>query len=395
MAKVNFYSIAEPNHLIPLMRFAENFSNRGHDVNFYRGATKIEGDLNSELAQSYPDSPSPYSEDFGDFYSDLLDNSEKNVLEYQSLMQETNPDLNVISSMDYAAAIAAESLNQVWVVIGTNPGLLEPEGSLPYTGRGLTSLGIFNKIFGYFHTKSMNKFHDRVNQLRESVGLKLVDNAFHQQMLQTPSYIALTLKVLEPGNPKFPGQVDFVGPVKIRREENANIDDWLESLLPPIIYVPLNHIPDADNHVFVSRLADGLGEKSCSVLLESRNPNWNIDLPENFKHVESFDIHSSSRKIHLMIHRGNYLAQATAMHTGLPAIIVTAGAESREIASRAEQAGIAITMDMNGLRASRIGQTMTQLLQEPMYRMMAERLKDRLHKRDVARLVVKELEERI
>jgi UDP:flavonoid glycosyltransferase YjiC (YdhE family) len=96
-----------------------------------------------------------------------------------------------------------------------------------------------------------------------------------------------------------------------------------------------------------------------------------------------------------MIHRGNYLAQATAMHTGLPAIIVTAGAESREIASRAEQTGIAITMDMNGLRASRIGQTMTQLLQEPMYRMMAERLKDRLHKRDVARLVVKELEERI
>ena len=96
-----------------------------------------------------------------------------------------------------------------------------------------------------------------------------------------------------------------------------------------------------------------------------------------------------------MIHRGNYLAQATAMHTGLPAIIVTAGAESREIASRAEQAGIAMTMDINGLRASRIGHTMTQLLQEPMYRMMAERLKDRLRKRDAVRLVVRAFEERI
>lgn len=395
MSKVNFYSIAEPNHLIPLLRFADNFSNRGHEVNFYRDATKIEGDLNSDLYKIYPDSPSPYSNDFGDFYSDLFDKSKKNVPEYQTIMRETEPDLNVISSMDYAAAISAESLNQVWVVIGTNPGLLEPEGAMPYTGRGLTSLGIFNKIFNYFHNKSMNKFHDKVNELRKSVGLKPLDNAFHQQMLRTPSYIALTLKVMEPGNPKFPGQVDFVGPVKINREENSDIDDWLESLLPPIIYVPLNYIPDQDNHVFVSRLADGLGEKSCSVLLESRNPNWNIELPENFKHVESFDIHSSSRKIHLMIHRGNYLAQATAMHTGLPAIIVTAGAESREIASRAEQSGVAITMDINGLRASRIGHTMTQLLQEPMYRMMAERLKDRLSKRDVVRLVVQEFEERI
>ena len=394
MAKINFCSIAEPNHLLPLLRFAESISSRGHDVNFYRDATKIEGDLNSDLYKNYPDSPSPYSDDFGDFYSDLLDNAEKNIPEYQTIMRDTEPDLNVISSMDYAAAVAAESLSQVWVVIGTNPGLLEPEGSVAYTGRGLKPLGIFNRVFNYLHNKSMNKFHGRVNQLRESVGLKPVEKAFYQQMLQTPSYIALTLQVMEPGTPKFPAQVDFVGPVKLKRKVNAHIDDWLESLLPPIIYVPLNHIPDSDNHVFVKRLADGLADKSCSVLLESRDPKWDFELPENFNHVENFDIHSSSRKIHLMIHRGNYLAQATAMHSGLPAIIVTAGAESREIASRSEQAGIAITMDINGLRASRIGHTMTQLLQEPMYRMMAERVKDRLRKRDAVKLVVGEFEER-
>ncbi len=396
MSHVIFCSISEPNHFLPLIPFAREFHNRGHQVEFYRDtlSSRIKVDLKNRQEIDYPEMPSPYHDKFSSFYQQLLDAAASGIPEYKSLFQDAEPDLVVIGSLNYAAAIAAEAVNIPWVVLGTNPGFLEPKGSVPYTGRGMKSLGIFTRLFRYLHEKSLKKYNEQVNELRESEDLQLIDDAFLQQMLQTPIYIALTLKQLEPGEPKFPARVDFIGPVAFQTL-HENQAEWLDNMLPPVLYVPLNNIPEDDNHIFVRRLAEGLGDKSCSVVIESRSQSWDIALPENFRQVKSFNSQIAERKVHLMIHRGNYLANASAIHSGLPSIIVTAGAESREIASRSEHAGIALSMDMNSLRSNQIGRLMTQILQEPMYRMMAERLKDRLRHFDPVKDVTSKIEERL
>ncbi|MCF7804288.1 MAG: glycosyltransferase [Candidatus Marinimicrobia bacterium] len=389
MAKIIFTNIPEPNHLFPIIPFGQEFVDRGHRVQLATGRQfrQLISQAGLDFAEIgvFEDFTVRNSPDgFEDLYDSLINITKQYVEEYLSLFRETEPDLIVTGSLDYGAAIAAENFGAPWIVLANNPGMLEPEGSLPYTGRGISGAGIKTNIIRYFHRRFLARYSEPLNQIRKKQGLDQIENPFTTQMVRADEYLALAFQSMEPGEPAFPDVVDFAGPVCWRPDGDGSDWDWINGLQSPVVLVPLNEVDTPDNHVLVKRLVEGVGDTNLSVIIESEKEFQTINWPENFVKKDRLHLDSLLPEIHLMIHRGNYLAYAQAVREGLPSIIVSSNAESRENAVRAEQAGIAKVTDIDGFRSGKIGEMISELLREPLYRMMTERLKEQLRGRGIA-----------
>lgn len=381
MAHVLFQNVPEVNHIFPTVSIIEILQSRDHEVSFASDSgvlNHLPQDLNTVEIDLYrPALMSPYQEEFEDLYKILLDSAPSIAERSLELYREIEPDCIVVGSLDYGAAIAAESSGIPWLVTGVNPGMLEVPGSLPYTGRGLDSLSLKSKVAGFFHRRMLRDLNATLNDLRESLGLAALENAFARQMLQSEKYLALTLESLEPGEPKYPAKVEFIGSIlwkeSFENDQSVQKDHWQ----PPVIVALLSRISAPDNHVLVQRLIDGLAEKECTVIIESRGEDYGVDeFPENFLIVERVDLSQLVPDVHLLIHRGNYLGYAAGIRYGIPSVAIQTGAEGRENAVRARLAGIAEVVDVDGFRAKHLDDLVTKLIGEPLYRMMAERLKE-------------------
>jgi len=339
-----------------------------------------------------PQQIDPYQEEFEDLYVHLVQIAPMIAEQYLEIFQTQRPDHIIVGGLDYGAAIAAEASRIRWSAFGTNPGMLEPNGGLPYTGRGLTSKSLKSKVAGYFHRRMMSSFAKPLNDLRESLGLSSLDNPLSQQILQASNYFALTLNSLEPGSPNFDDKVKFVGPIIWQPSEPEEERLPKKDFTPPVIVVRVSQIKAPDNHVVINRLIDGLSEKNCTVIIESRGEDYEIsDLPQNFYMRKTVELSTLVPRVHVLIHRGNYLGYAAGIKYGIPAIAIETGAEGRENAIRAKLAGIAENMDVDGFRAKHLNDLITKLISEPLYRMMAERLKEELRNQDSAKMVAEML----
>jgi len=396
MAHFLFANIPEKNHLYPMVPVMLQLSKDGHNVSCACHSLMLEklpAGLQKISVDDYqPQQIDPHQEEFEDLYDHLVETAPSIAERYLEIFRKQQPDNILVGSLDFGAAIAAEASGIPWSVIGTNPGMLEPEGGLPCTGRGLDSKSLKSKVAGYFHHRMLGSFAKPLNELRESYGLSALENPLSQQMLQASNYFALTLKSLEPGNPGFDAKVEFVGPIIWQPAEPEEERLPKKDFTPPVIAVRVSQIEAPDNHVVISRLIEGLSEKNCTVLLETRGEDYEIsDFPENFYTRETIDLSRLVPRVHVFIHRGNYLGYAAGIKYGIPSIAIETGAEGREIAIRAKLAGIAENMDVDGFRAKHLNELITKLISEPLYRMMAERLKEELRNQNPARMVAEML----
>lgn len=382
MKKVLFCNIPESNHLIPMMWFMQEFNRYGDTGILATGDQMAEAISNSPVefksVNAYSSlTASPYGDDLDDFYSNLFQYGESALQEYTEIIEETTPDIILTGGMDYPAAVAAESSGKPWFVLSTVPGALEPESGLPFTGRGIAGAGIQTKVIRYFHRRRLRKYHSLLNGWRINLGLKSLENTFTTQMLQSTQYLALAVQSMEPAEPDFSDQVKFIGPVPRENTSDNSDEPWLNQLSSPVILIALQDFEAPDTHILVNRAIDALGNTEVSVIVEAPGSDLPDLLPENFHHRSRLQVPSLLPSVNLMIHRGNYQEYARSILEGLPSIIVTAGAESRELAVRAENAGMAVITDIDGFRTDKIGNMITRLLKEPLYRMMAERLKEK------------------
>jgi len=384
MATILFCNIPEPNHAFPMMPFVQEFRKRGHRVIFstgQQGVTVSEDTFETVVGRISGSGTvlSPYQEEFDTLYEQILQRATSTIEGYHSILRQESPDFVMVGSLDVGAAIASEQLRVRWAVMGINPGMLEPEGGAPYTGRGIDSTGLKTRVIRYFHHQALKKWDNAVNELRNAHGLSSLRGAFTRQMLQGGQYLALGIPSMEIGSPRFPDQVEFVGPVVWGPERTTQKPDWFGRLPAPVVVVLLRYVPAPDNHILVKRLIDGLGDENCSVLIECGDENLGLEnYPDNFRVVEHLTFSSLLPDVHLLVHRGNYFAYAAGIREGIPAMIVPTGAEGRENAARARYAGIAEVMDLDQFRPERLRKAMSRLLREPLTRMLAERLRHSL-----------------
>lgn len=398
MAHFLFANIPEKNHLYPMVPVMWQLVREEHQVSCATHTSHLEK-LPSDIQRIAMDDYSlqridPYQEEFEDLYAYLAETAPTIAERYLELFRKQQPDHVIIGSLDFGAAIAAEASGIPWSVAGTNPGMLEPDGGLPYTGRGLDSKSLKSKVAGYFHRRMLASLAKPLHELRESYGLPALKNPLSQQMLRASNYFALTLKSLEPGNPGFDETVEFVGPILWQPAGSEEERLPKKDFTPPVIVVRVSQIQAPDNHVVVSRLIEGLSEKNCTVILETGGEDYEVsELPANFYTREALDLSALVPRVHVLIHRGNYLGYAAGIKYGIPSIAIETGAEGRENAIRAKLAGIAENMDVDGFRAKHLNELITKLISEPLYRMMAERLKEELRKQNPARIVADKLME--
>ncbi len=400
MAHFLFANIPEKNHLYPMIPVMMKLLEGSHRVSVATHSSLLE-QLPEKLhridVDGYSeDKVSPYQEEFEDLFSALVEMAPVMAERYLQIYRQENPDHIITGSLDFSAAIAAEASGIRWSVIGTNPGMLEVPGSLPYTGRGLDSKSLKSRVAGYFHKRMTTSFATPFNKARESLGLPSLENPLVRQMHQATQYFAVTMPELEPGTPEFSDSVHFAGPILWQPREFPEEQLSKRDLTPPVIVVQVSQIDAPDNHVVVRRLVDGLAEKNCTVIIETLGEDYEIsEFPSNFSIQHTIDLVSLVPRVHVLIHRGNYLGYAAGIQYGIPAIVLQTGAEGRENAVRAKLAGIAEIMDVDDFRAKHLNDLITKLINEPLYRMMAERLKDELRNQDSAGAIAEVLLEEV
>ncbi|MEJ2052012.1 MAG: hypothetical protein P8Y60_19640, partial [Calditrichota bacterium] len=287
MATILFCNIPEPNHVFPMVPFMKEFYSRGHRILFSTGQQETvvtdENVVNiaARFSENGPE-PNPYGEEFETLYEGILQKAKSNITGYRSILDQEAPDYVLVGGLDFGAAIASEQQGVGWSVLGINPGMLEPDGGIPYTGRGIASPGLRTRVIRYFHHWGLKKWDKAVNSLRKAGGLAPLDQAFTRQMLQGEEYLALGILSMELGTPRFPNQVEFIGPVRWGPELTPKKPEWFDTLIAPVVVVLLKYIPAPDNHILIKRLIDGLGEENCSVIIESGGENLEVNrYPDN------------------------------------------------------------------------------------------------------------------
>lgn len=277
------------------------------------------------------------------------------VPEVEGAIRDASPDVLLVDTNAWGAAIAAEAWGGPWSVLQHFPTPL-PSADVPPFGLGLAPatgpLGrlrdrtLRTLVLGSYERSLL----PRLDPLRTAAGLRPLRGAA-DFYTRAPLTLYSTSTAFELPRRDWPESFCFVGP--LTWDPPADPPGWLAGTERPIVLVTTSSEFQDDGALVAAALA-GLAEEPAAVVATMPAGTRSFTVPDNAR-VEAFVPHSPLlARAAVAVTHGGMGATQKALAAGVPVVVVPWGRDQAEVGRRAEAAGVGVCLAKRRLTPARV-----------------------------------------
>jgi MGT family glycosyltransferase len=376
MARILAYTSPATGHVFPLVPGLLALGERGHQVTLLSPAEHV-GQLRAAGLDAAPLDPRIEAVSIGDYEAkdgrerlhrglhDVLARGEHERADLERAIVTYQPDVLLIDTMAYGAAIAAEASGLPWATV--MPSLIPfPGKGIPPYGLGLKPLGgplgaLRDKLLFRMLLREYSKaMLPRLNALRVAAGLAPVSDPIANLYLPH-RLLALTGAPLEYPRVDAPDHVRFVGAQLW--DPPAEVPAWLDEPGDPWVLVTCSTEYQGDEQLAAAAI-EGLRGEKVRVIVTLADAHGVGELPtaDNVR-IERFVPHGPvlERAAAVVCHGGMGIVQKS-VAAGVPIVVVPFGRDQPEVGRRIAESGAGVLVKKKDLSASRIRSSVRQAL---------------------------------
>ncbi|WZO99329.1 glycosyltransferase [Isosphaeraceae bacterium EP7] len=302
------------------------------------------------------------------------------VADLRRISAEWKPDVIVTETGMWGPIVVLNEVGTVPVAILTTlMGCLIPGPEAPPGGSGLPTPRNFRTRL---LSKAVTRLSDmlavgvrmRVNRVRAENGLPPMAGSVNAHMATLPLYLVPSVRELDYGRRDLPSSVHYVGPCIWNRPSGQAPDRWLEGLPGGQPWV---HVTEGTAHYqdpFVLRAAaSGLAGLPLQAILTTgsqRDPEeMGLGAVASNIHVRRWVSHSELLpRCAALVTTGGAGTILTALHAGLPMVIVPTHWDKPDNARRIVDAGLGLSLSPRRCTPEALRHAVERVLAEPGYR---------------------------
>jgi MGT family glycosyltransferase len=372
MARILAYTTPATGHVFPLVPGLLALRERGHEVKLIASAEHVEA---LRAAGVDADAVDPRTTKVITDYevqgrdrlhrglADLLGRGEEQRADLERHIASYRPDVLLIDTIAYGAAIGAERSGLPWASI--MPSLIPfPGKGIPPYGLGLKPMRgplgrlrdklLYRVVLREYSTAML----PRLNALRVEAGLDPVKDPI-ENLYRPHRILALTGEPLEYARVDTPAHVRFVGAQLW--DPPAETPAWLDEPGDPWVLVTCSTEYQGDEALAAAAI-EGLRGEPVRVLVTLADAHGARELPtaDNVR-VERFVAHGPvlERAAAVVCHGGMGIVQK-AVAAGVPIVAVPFGRDQPEVGRRIAESGVGVLVKQKDLSAARIRSAVRQ-----------------------------------
>jgi MGT family glycosyltransferase len=376
MARILAYTSPATGHVFPLVPGLLALRERGHEVMLLSPAEHV-AQLRAAGIDAAPLDPRIEAVPVADYEAkdgrerlhrglhDLLARGEHERADLERAIISYSPDVLLIDTNAYGAAIGAEASGLPWATVF--PSLIPfPGKGIPPDGLGLKPLrgplgALRDKLLFKVVVREYRKaMMPRLNALRVNAGLAPVSDPI-AHMYRPDRLLALTGAPLEYARVDTPPHVRFVGAQLW--DPPAEVPAWLDEPGDPWVLVTCSTEYQGDEQLAAAAI-EGLRGEKVRVIVTLADAHGVGELPagDNVR-IERFVPHGPvlERAAAVVCHGGMGIVQK-AVAAGVPIVVVPFGRDQPEVARRIAVSSTGVLVKKKDLSASRIRSAVRQAL---------------------------------
>lgn len=267
------------------------------------------------------------------------------VPEIERAIVDGRPDLLLIDTNAWGAAIAAEAWGGPWALLQHFPTPL-PAAEVPPFGPGFApATGVVGRLRDRVLRPVIHGAFERsllppLNGLRQGAGLRPVRD-LTDLYTRPPLTLYLTSTAFEYPRREWPESFCFIGP--LAWDPPSDPPSWLAEIERPIVLVTTSS-EFQDDGALVSVALAGLAEEPSAVVATVPAGADVTPVLANAR-VETFVPHSHLLpRTEVAVTHGGMGATQKALAAGVPVVVVPWGRDQAEVGRRAETAGVAVLL---------------------------------------------------
>jgi MGT family glycosyltransferase len=421
MANFLIATIPVIGHVTVAIPIVKRLVERGHTVRWYTGQafqTKVEatgatyvgmrqGTDYSDPAQLSPEMVAHRSQLQGikqlifDLKYIFIDGAIGQLADLTAVLQDFPADVLVSDSLCVGASWLYEKVGLPWAQLGVTIFFAQSRDLAPI-GLGLLPNSSW---LGRWRNQCL---HQMVQQLvfrevrrhtipaRTQCGLPAAMPAAFD-IVSPFLYLSPNVSGFEYPRSDLPPQFHFIGPLVPAPIVNADVP-WLAKFSPPrpIVHVTQGTVSNEPTQLLLPTLA-ALADEDVWVIATTGNQPIAVlgrsQIPEN-AHVESFIPYGSLLpRVDVMVTNGGFNGVQAALAYGIPMVVAGRTEEKPEVCARVAWTGAGINLKTQTPTPAKIQQAVREILQNPQYRQVAERLQAEIQACDPASRSVELLEQ--
>lgn len=265
------------------------------------------------------------------------------IPEIRRAIDAASPDVLLIDTNTWGAAVAAEAWGGPWAILQHFPSPL-PSEEVPPFGPG------FKPAEG-----AMGRLRDRllrpiiyagfarailppINEVRREAGVPAIRDVT-ELYTRSPLVLYLTSTAFEYPRTDWPDSFCFIGPIVW--DPPTEPPTWLGSIARPIVLVTTSSEFQDDGMLVQASLA-GLADEDVEVVATMPAGAGSFPVPANAR-VDEFVPHSHLLpRAEVVVTHGGMGATQKALTAGVPVVVVPWGRDQAEVGRRAEAAGVGV-----------------------------------------------------
>ncbi|KST63755.1 hypothetical protein BC008_14840 [Mastigocoleus testarum BC008] len=385
-------------HVNPMVTFARELVNRGHEVWWYTGKVfqpKIEklganyqpmqkaydfGGMSREKAFPQTKGLKGISAFIKSMKSIFIEQAPKQMEDILKILEDFPADLLVGDDMCYGLGFVHEKTGIPLVNISNSIYIYNSKDTAPI-GLGLPP---DNSLLGQIRNIFLNFFNDHIGQrelktytnlTRASIGLPQINKSVLESISQPPNlYLLGTVPEFEYPRSDLYEHAHFVGPFISPPTEDFKPPVWWNELNSnrPIVLVTQGTISNHDLNDLILVTIKALADEDVLVIATTGGtPVENIkldSLPDNVRVEQFVPYHFLMPYVDVMVTNGGYGGVQLALSNGVPVIVAGTSEEKAEIATRVAWAGVGINLNTGTPSEKEIRSAIKTILHEPDYK---------------------------
>lgn len=372
--RVWFSIIPGHGHFFPFLPLARALRDAGHEVGFctsksYGSTVEAHGFEAIEVGPDYTQSGVVGGTGEPGELEKLMfvDGPPKVAQALLDLVDESPPDALLTDPWDFGAMVAAEKAELHWGCVFN--GILSQlmGGNLPFDLEERAGQMAQMRLW---------------SRLREEFGLPPLDLLDTERPFDRSFVLSMAPPSLEPWPHEWRSHTTH----QLRPEIHTSDSDdaWLESLPDdrPVVAVSLGTL------FGTAELYDEVCEAvlATDATVVAATP-FDLSVEDSRLHTTGWvSMDNLMRRSDVLVHHGGWGSMVAALSTGTPSVVVPLGADQFVNAARIERTGAGLTVDSTSLGST--GDAARKALDDPVYRLSAERLRSEIEAMPSAEQVV-------
>jgi UDP:flavonoid glycosyltransferase YjiC (YdhE family) len=248
-------------------------------------------------------------------------------------------------------------------------GLLPGDSCLTRTRNRLLNLLIFRGLLRDITTHT--------NDIRRRLGLKPLTGPLFERMYETISLVmVISTPAFEYPRRDQPGHFHFVGPILREPDRAFQPPAWWHNLSgpEPVVLVNQGTIAKVLDDLIVPTI-QGVKDQQMQVVAVPVQDNQLGELPPNV-HADTFiPFDHLLPHVDVMVTNGGYGGTQLALAHGVPLVVAGETEDKREVAARVEWSGAGINLRKQRPSPQTVREAVKEVLENPVYRQNAGRIK--------------------